>query len=61
EVDYRIGGSPPSFDKQYVRDYLEGIDWDQTPPGPDLPDEVVRNTAARYAEAERRLMPLPPG
>ena len=42
-----------------VRDYLENIDWDQTPPGPDLPDEVVRNTAARYAEAERRLMATP--
>ncbi|MBY8966299.1 phosphoribosylaminoimidazolesuccinocarboxamide synthase [Algiphilus sp.] len=59
QADYRVGGSPPSFDKQYVRDYLENIDWDQTPPGPDLPDEVVRNTAARYAEAERRLMATP--
>jgi len=60
EADYRTGASPPSFDKQYVRDYLESIDWDQTAPGPELPDEVVKNTAARYAEAERRLAPTSP-
>jgi phosphoribosylaminoimidazole-succinocarboxamide synthase len=52
---YRPGTSPPSFDKQYVRDYLETLDWDKTPPGPTLPDEVITQTAARYAEAERRL------
>lgn len=60
EADYRIGVSPPSFDKQYVRDYLVSIDWDQTPPAPALPEEVISNTAARYAEAERRLAPNPP-
>ncbi|MGB0211445.1 phosphoribosylaminoimidazolesuccinocarboxamide synthase [Algiphilus sp.] len=55
ETEYRIGGSPPSFDKQYVRDYLAGLDWNRTAPGPDLPDDVVRNTAARYREAAHRL------
>lgn len=60
EADYRVGVSPPSFDKQYVRDYLLSIDWDQRPPAPSLPEEVIRNTAARYAEAERRLAPTPP-
>ena len=41
----------PSFDKQYVRDYCESLEWDKTPPGPDLPDEVVSGTRARYVEA----------
>ena len=49
------GTSPPSFDKQYVRDYLETLDWDKTPPAPDLPQEVIDRTAAKYREAERRL------
>lgn len=53
---YREGISPPSFDKQYVRDYLETLDWDKTPPGPSLPPEVIRNTAAKYQEAKRRLV-----
>jgi phosphoribosylaminoimidazole-succinocarboxamide synthase len=53
--EYRPGTSPPSFDKQYVRDYLETLDWDKTAPGPTLPDEVIARTAAKYAEAERRL------
>ena len=53
--EYRPGSSPPSFDKQYVRDYLETLDWDKTPPGPMLPDEVVRRTAEKYREAEQRL------
>lgn len=53
--DYSVGISPPSFDKQYVRDYLETLDWDKTPPGPHLPDEVIRRTAAKYREALRRL------
>lgn len=52
---YRPGISPPSFDKQYVRDYLETLDWDKTPPGPELPSEIVRKTAEKYQEAERRL------
>ena len=49
------GGPQPSFDKQYVRDYLETIDWDKRPPGPTLPDAVVEGTMARYREAFRRL------
>ena len=52
---YQPGSSPPSFDKQYVRDYLEALDWDKTPPGPTLPDEVIRRTAEKYREAEQRL------
>ena len=52
---YRTGISPPSFDKQYVRDYLETLDWDKTAPGPALPEEVIRNTAAKYREAQERL------
>ncbi len=52
---YRPGISPPSFDKQYVRDYLETLDWDKRPPAPRLPDEVIARTAEKYREAERRL------
>lgn len=52
---YQVGISPPSFDKQYVRDYLETLNWDKTPPGPELPEEVIRNTAAKYREAQNRL------
>ena len=52
---YRPGISPPSFDKQFVRDYLETLDWDKTAPGPDLPEEIIRKTAEKYAEAEQRL------
>lgn len=52
---YQPGTSPPSFDKQYVRDYLETLDWDKTPPAPDLPPEIIERTAAKYQEAERRL------
>ena len=52
---YQAGSSPQSFDKQYVRDYLETLDWDKTSPGPELPDEVVQNTSAKYAEALERL------
>jgi phosphoribosylaminoimidazole-succinocarboxamide synthase len=48
---WRPGENPPSFDKQYVRDYLERLDWDKRPPGPELPDAVVRNTQARYLQA----------
>ena len=52
---YRPGISPPSFDKQFVRDYLETLDWDKTPPGPELPAEIIARTAEKYAEAEQRL------
>jgi phosphoribosylaminoimidazole-succinocarboxamide synthase len=52
---YRVGISPPSFDKQYVRDYLETLDWDKTPPGPHLPPDVIERTAAKYREALKRL------
>lgn len=53
---YRVGISPPSFDKQFVRDYLETLDWDKTPPGPHLPPEVLAKTAEKYREAERLLI-----
>ncbi len=52
---YHIGISPPSFDKQYIRDYLETLDWDKTAPGPNLPREVTEVCAAKYAEAEAIL------
>jgi phosphoribosylaminoimidazole-succinocarboxamide synthase len=52
---YRPGTSPPSFDKQFVRDYLETLDWDKQPPAPHLPAEVIGRTADKYAEALRRL------
>ncbi len=52
---YQPGSSPPSFDKQFVRDYLETLDWDKTPPGPALPDEIIEKTAEKYREAEARL------
>jgi phosphoribosylaminoimidazole-succinocarboxamide synthase len=53
--EYSTGGSPPSYDKQYVRDWLETLDWDKTPPGPEIPAEVVAGTRARYVEAYERL------
>jgi phosphoribosylaminoimidazole-succinocarboxamide synthase len=53
--EYRPGISPPSFDKQFVRDYLETLDWDKTPPGPELPPEIIAKTAEKYREAEQRL------
>ncbi len=52
---YQPGISPPSFDKQFVRDYLETLDWQKTPPGPELPEEIVEHTILKYREAERRL------
>ncbi len=52
---YQVGISPPSFDKQYVRDYLETLDWDKSAPGPTLPAEVAAFCAAKYREAETRL------
>ncbi|HEY3612792.1 MAG TPA: phosphoribosylaminoimidazolesuccinocarboxamide synthase [Gaiellales bacterium] len=56
---YAPGSSPPSFDKQYVRNWLETQSWDKTPPGPELPDEVRDGTAARYREAYERLAGRP--
>jgi len=52
---YVAGQSPPSFDKQFVRDYLETLDWNKTPPGPKLPAEIIEKTAAKYREAFERL------
>ena len=52
---YEVGTSPPSYDKQFVRDYLETLDWDKTPPGPRLPAEVIARTRAKYAEALQKL------
>jgi phosphoribosylaminoimidazole-succinocarboxamide synthase len=51
QSDYRTGISPPSFDKQFVRDYLDTLDWDRTSPGPSLPLEIVRRTSEKYREA----------
>jgi len=58
-ASYEPGRSPPSFDKQYVRDWLDQSGWDRTPPGPELPADVVAGTAARYAEAYARLTGAP--
>jgi len=52
---YRPGISPPSFDKQFVRDYLETLDWDKTAPGPSLPEDVITKTAEKYRDAMRQL------
>jgi phosphoribosylaminoimidazole-succinocarboxamide synthase len=53
--EYEVGISPPSYDKQFVRDYLETLDWDKTAPGPRLPQDVIDRTRAKYAEALQRL------
>ena len=53
--EYAVGQSPPSFDKQFVRDYLETLDWDKTPPAPRLPQEIIEKTSAKYREAYRSL------
>lgn len=52
---YKPGGAQPSFDKQFVRDYLETLDWDKTPPAPSLPDEVIEKTSEKYHEAYKRI------
>jgi len=52
---YEVGTSPPSFDKQFVRDYLETLDWNKKAPGPSLPEDIIRKTSANYLEALRRL------
>ncbi len=53
--EYQVGGSPPSFDKQFVRDYLDTLDWDKTAPGPALPIELLQRTAEKYREALHRM------
>ncbi len=53
--EYRPGGAQPSFDKQFVRDYLESINWDKRPPAPKLPDEIIEKTRKRYLEAYKRI------
>ena len=53
--EYRPGGTQPSFDKQFVRDYCESLGWDKTAPGPELPADVVAGTRARYVDAFERL------
>jgi phosphoribosylaminoimidazole-succinocarboxamide synthase len=57
-ADYHVGASPPSYDKQFVRDYLEGLPWNKTAPGPRLPAEVIERTRAKYAEALAKLAGL---
>ncbi len=59
--EYQPGRSQPSFDKQFVRDYLETLDWDKTPPAPALPADVVAKTQAKYVEAYERLTGKPLG
>ena len=54
--EYQVGQSQASFDKQYVRDFLEASGWDKQPPAPDLPPEVAARTAEKYHEAYRRLV-----
>ena len=53
--EYKVGTSPPSYDKQFVRDYLDTLDWDRTAPGPDLPPAILTQTAAKYHEALKRM------
>jgi phosphoribosylaminoimidazole-succinocarboxamide synthase len=57
--EYELGTTPPSFDKQFVRDYCESLGWDKTDPGPELPDDVVAGTRARYVEAFEQLTGMP--
>ena len=52
---YILGGSPPSLDKQFVRDYLESLNWDKTPPAPELPDSIVMKTRDKYLDAYKRI------
>jgi phosphoribosylaminoimidazole-succinocarboxamide synthase len=56
---YEPGRSPPSYDKQFVRDHLLGLSWDQKPPAPRLPRDVISRTAEKYLSALRRLMAGP--
>jgi phosphoribosylaminoimidazole-succinocarboxamide synthase len=58
-AEHKVGMSPPSFDKQFVRDYLLSIKWDKTPPAPHLPAEVIKGTSDRYREAYRLITGKP--
>ena len=53
---YKIGISPPSFDKQYVRDYLETLNWNKKSPGPKLPDEIIKKTSEKYQDARKKII-----
>jgi phosphoribosylaminoimidazole-succinocarboxamide synthase len=53
--DYEVGKAQKSFDKQFVREYLEEVKWDKKPPAPELPEDVVKKTEAKYVEAYERL------
>lgn len=55
EDSYKVGAGQPSFDKQFVRDYLLTLDWDKTAPGPELPEDIIRQSAAKYREITKRL------
>lgn len=54
--EYQVGTSPPSFDKQFIRDYLETLDWDKTPPGPHIPPEILAKSAEKYQEVASLLL-----
>jgi phosphoribosylaminoimidazole-succinocarboxamide synthase len=54
--DYAVGKNPPSFDKQFVRDYLISLKWNRQPPAPDLPPDIIEKTCQKYREAEKRLL-----
>ena len=54
--EYQVGTSPPSFDKQFIRDYLETLDWDKTPPGPHIPAEILSKSAEKYQEVASLLL-----
>ncbi len=58
-ADYMVGRSQPSFDKQFLRDYLDSLDWDKTPPAPSLPPEILEKTGSRYLEALERITGTP--
>ncbi|MBM3245271.1 MAG: phosphoribosylaminoimidazolesuccinocarboxamide synthase, partial [Candidatus Omnitrophica bacterium] len=53
--EYKPGGPQPSFDKQFVRDYLETLDWDKTPPAPELPEEIIKKTSEKYLQAIKMI------
>ncbi|MBT6022305.1 MAG: phosphoribosylaminoimidazolesuccinocarboxamide synthase, partial [Candidatus Thioglobus sp.] len=53
--DYQVGTSPKSFDKQIIRDYLETLDWDKTPPAPKLPQNIIEKTANKYQQVQHLL------
>jgi phosphoribosylaminoimidazole-succinocarboxamide synthase len=55
EDQYKVGGGQPSFDKQFLRDYLSTLDWDKTPPAPTLPEDILEKSGARYLESVERI------